>query len=133
MLQNYFLVFLDWLRKMVVMREQKSAIRFKEKEIWWCTIGINIGVEIYGKGNDFRRPVLIFKKLGADSFLGIPLTSQQKDGSWYAPIYHGGRIDRAALSQIRVFDRKRLTKRMGTLGDINFQEIKDAFAKLYCS
>ena len=38
-------------------------IYFKEGDIWWCSIGLNIGDESYGKGRDFRRPILIFKKL----------------------------------------------------------------------
>ena len=31
----------------------------KEREIWWCSVGLNVGTEIYGKGEDFARPVLI--------------------------------------------------------------------------
>jgi hypothetical protein len=34
---------------------------FKEREIWWCALGINIGVEIDGKNGAYERPVLIFK------------------------------------------------------------------------
>ncbi len=35
---------------------------FHEREVWWCGIGINIGVEIDGKNSDFERPVLVVKK-----------------------------------------------------------------------
>jgi hypothetical protein len=37
-----------------------SFVRFqhpKEKEIWWCRVGLNIGTEVYGKGKDYMRPV----------------------------------------------------------------------------
>jgi mRNA-degrading endonuclease toxin of MazEF toxin-antitoxin module len=40
---------------------------------------------------------------------------------------------RAALNQIRVFDKKRLINKIGTLGSENFLEIKMAFLNLYGS
>ena len=42
---------------------------FKEGELWWCSIGINVGVEIFGKGPDAVRPVVIFKKINKFLFL----------------------------------------------------------------
>ena len=33
----------------------------KEKEVWMCNLGRNIGYEENGKGSDFLRPVLILK------------------------------------------------------------------------
>lgn len=71
MIKSYFLVLLDWWRTMVVLRDERPSKLFNEGEIWWCSIGMNIGVEIYGKGGRFTRPVLIFKKFTANSFLGV--------------------------------------------------------------
>jgi mRNA interferase MazF len=31
-------------------------IYFNQGDVWWCSIGKNIGTESYGKGLDFRRP-----------------------------------------------------------------------------
>lgn len=99
MLQNYFVILLDWWRRTVVLGEKQVKIVFKEREVWWCSIGMNIGVEIYGKGKKFTRPVLIFRKFNKDSFLGIPFTSQPKDGIWYVPLYVGGVEARAILAK----------------------------------
>lgn len=79
---------------------------FKEGELWWCYLGMNIGAEIYGKGSGFTRPVLIFKKLDTDLFLGMPLTSKLKDGSWYVPIKYNEKEGRAILIQIHTLDRR---------------------------
>ena len=35
---------------------------FKERDIFWASVGINIGYEQDRKGYIFSRPVLIFKK-----------------------------------------------------------------------
>lgn len=131
MTKDYFIALLDWCKVNIFLWHKSPNILFKEKELWWCRVGINVGVEIFGKGDQFARPVLILKKLNKESFLGIPLTSRPKDGSWYAPVFHAGRNDRAMLNQIKVFDGKRLIKRMETIGDDNFTEVKNAFLRLY--
>ncbi|MCB9811044.1 MAG: hypothetical protein H6779_04545 [Candidatus Nomurabacteria bacterium] len=35
---------------------------FKERDIWWCSLGVNVGHEENGKGGVFNRPVLVVKK-----------------------------------------------------------------------
>ncbi|PID34747.1 MAG: hypothetical protein CR971_01625 [candidate division SR1 bacterium] len=37
------------------------------REIWYVSLGNNIGYEEDGKGNDYKRPVLVLKKLGITS------------------------------------------------------------------
>jgi mRNA-degrading endonuclease toxin of MazEF toxin-antitoxin module len=49
---------------------------FHPREIWFCSVGVNIGVEICGKNKDFERPILIIKKSGR-RFVCLPLTSQK--------------------------------------------------------
>ena len=41
------------------LHKRKTAPRFKEREVWWCKIGLNVGVEQDGKGNNYTRPILI--------------------------------------------------------------------------
>jgi mRNA interferase MazF len=128
---EYIFALLEWCKIAVSLRLKRQKILFKEGEIWWCSIGMNVGIEVFGKGSRFTRPVLIFKKLDSDSFLGIPLTSQPKEGDWYSPIRYDGAESMALLAQARVFDSCRLTKRIGTLDSPNFQAIKAAFGKFY--
>ena len=57
-----------------------KKVYFKDREVWWVSIGINIGFEIDGKNHDFERPVLIIKKINKNQFWGLPLTSKDKEG-----------------------------------------------------
>lgn len=100
----------------------KSAY-FSEREVWWLSIGVNIGYEEDGKSEDYSRPVLIVKKFNNQIFIGIPLTSQRKDNPYYIPIYFGKKTGSAMISQIRAFSGKRLTRKMGKLEDIYYQNI----------
>ena len=113
--------------------QQREAVKFfKERQIWWMNIGQNLGSESYGKGATFTRPVLIFKKLSADLFLGLPITSKMKEGSWYVSIKHKGQDLNILLNQVRVCDKKRLTNRFGQIDDTDYDKIKTGFVNLYC-
>ena len=48
-------------------------------KIYWCSVGYNVGREVYGKGDRFRRPVLVLNVLPNKMFFGIPLSSQTKN------------------------------------------------------
>lgn len=56
-------------------QKEKEVKFFKERQIWWCSIGQNLGSESYGKGLTFTRPILVYKKLSERIFLGTPLTT----------------------------------------------------------
>jgi len=132
MIENYFLALLDWCRLGVILWDKRSDVIFKEGEVWWCTIGLNIGEEVFGKGVYFARPVLVLRKLTKNSFLGLPFTGREKEGSWYIPIDLPGRRSSIMLNQARVVDRKRLRDRITVIGVSDFQLIKKSFHKFYC-
>ncbi|MYE38514.1 MAG: type II toxin-antitoxin system PemK/MazF family toxin [Candidatus Spechtbacteria bacterium SB0662_bin_43] len=67
-----------WHRQKKTLQSRRSVI-FKEREIWWCSVGINVGYEVDGKGQDFARPVLVLKKVSNENFIGLPITSVKKD------------------------------------------------------
>ena len=58
-------------------------VGFKTREIFNIKMGQNIGFEQNGKGKEFIRPVLIYKKLTKDMFIGIPLTTTNRQGSFF--------------------------------------------------
>jgi mRNA interferase MazF len=98
---------------------------FKEREIWWCSFGVNIGSEVCGKNSSFRRPVLIVKKLSHTSFIGVPLSTKENIGSWYVQITHSdGKVNVANIAQIRYIDYRRLDKKIGTLDSGDFEKIQ---------
>lgn len=109
-----------------------SVPKISEGEIYWCGFGENVGVEINGKNARFSRPVLIMKKLSRYGFLGIPLTSQPHDGSWYIHFNFHNREQVAVLSQQRVFSTSRLYERMGRIDEADMKKIKEGFHRLFC-
>ena len=76
-------------------------------------------------------PFVVVKKFGRLGFLGIPTTTQQREGSWYVYFKHKGIAETAVLSQARLFSFKRLHSKMGTLDETDFQNIKEAYKRLF--
>ena len=104
----------------------------KEGDVWWCSIGENVGVEINGKQEFFLRPVLVMKKLSKFGFMGVPLTSQPHEGSWYVQFDFKDKHQNAVLAQARVFSVYRLRRKMGTVPDSDLELVRSGFKKLYC-
>ena len=98
---------------------------FREKEIYFVSVGQNIGSEIYGKNDEFLRPVLVYKRLSKYNFFGIPLTSSEKIGSYYFLFsYKKDKISTALFNQIKVFDSRRIKYFSGKMKNNNFDNLK---------
>lgn len=81
----------EWnIVKKKVNEHDTKSLYFKEREIWWVAVGINIGSESDGKNELFERPVLIVKKLGSGVFLGVPVTSKAKEGPFFVEVNYSG-------------------------------------------
>lgn len=94
---------------------------FHAQEMRWCALGANVGVEADGKHSLFERPVIVFRKLNADMFWGLPLTSRKKEHrSYYFHFSILGNEQIALLSQMRVFSTKRLIRRITKISDAEF-------------
>jgi mRNA interferase MazF len=102
---------------------------FSEKEIWWCSLGKNIGNEQDGKNNNFERPVLILKKWNSSFFIGLPLTSKNKINDKNKKYYFEYDLNELELgyiilTQIKSLSKKRLIRRMGKISNKTFFEIE---------
>ena len=115
-----------WNEKKKGIGNRSDILYFKEGEIWWINLGLNVGFEINGKGEDFIRPVLILRKYNKYSFLALPLSTSKNLNRYKIPI---GLVDNkeavAVLSQVRNIDSRRLINKVGVLGKETFKLIKE--------
>lgn len=101
---------------------------FEERDIWWCSLGLNIGFEQDGKNEEFTRPILVLKKFNSQIFLGVPLTGTAKENHpLYYPILFDGKQGSVILSQIKLLSAKRLRnkRRAGKLPTKEFNNVKN--------
>lgn len=124
--------FAEWIGlKEKLHKKQHEAPHISEGEIWWASVGENVGSEINGKSDLFSRPVIIYKKLSHSFYFVIPTTSQEKAGSWFINFKQHGKVMTACLHQTRPIDYRRLSNKLGELDDKDFKHIKTGFKNLY--
>jgi len=118
--------FQKWHNKKKEIHESDDVPYFYEREIWWCSLGVNIGYEQDGKHENFERPVLILKKFNQYVLWIIPLTSKQKSGKYYYSFEFGKEPSVAILSQLRLISSKRLLRKIGMIPEDDFAKIKNS-------
>ena len=114
--------FKSWHLKKEKIHTAYTRPFFSEREIWYCACGVNVGFEQDGKGKDYLRPVLIFKKFNKEIFWAVPLTSAIKDSKFYYAINFGEKSCSLILSQLRLIDSKRLSHKIGVLSKRQFAQ-----------
>ena len=103
---------------------------YRAREVWWCSIGLNVGVETDGKRINFERPVLIVRKFNEDMFWGVPLTAKARHGPFYQKIRHQSGVSWAMLSQLRTFSSKRLLRKVEMISESQFREVQKKLSML---
>lgn len=122
--------FTDWTKLKVRIHVSEEIPYFRDGQIWWISLGQNIGAESNGKHEKFERPVLVLKKFSKDSFWAISITSQNKSGQYYLPITVNSNKYFLNLSQLRLVSSKRLSRHVGTLSEDQFLNARNEIAKL---
>ncbi len=116
-----------WNEKKKGLHDRDRAPFYHEREIWWCALGVNIGSEQDGSGEESRRPALILKGLSAKTCLVVPLTTSPRKHPLRPSVgIVGGKEAYALLSQLRVVDTKQLNSKIGYLEKGKFEIIRKA-------
>ncbi|OGM90296.1 hypothetical protein A2755_03850 [Candidatus Wolfebacteria bacterium RIFCSPHIGHO2_01_FULL_48_22] len=127
MKQNYQLTrqelreFVDWTRIKIKLHASPTKVFPHKREIWWISVGKNIGVEINGKNERFERPVLVVKRFNDESSFIVPVTSRIKFGKYFYMFTNkSGEKRTINLSQARVASHKRFLRKVEKLGEADF-------------
>ncbi len=124
--KKYIKDFDAWNEKKKQINDSKIERLYKEREIWWCHWGCNVGTEIDGKNEEFERPVIIFCIFTDDTFWAIPLTTTlYPDSSRIHFAFQLGNITNTALIyQMSITSSNRLMEKIDTISFDNFQIVR---------
>lgn len=103
--------------------DARNPVYVSERDIWFCSVGLNVGSEQSGKHELFERPVLVIKEVTSNTFIGVPLTSNKKKGSWYVEIESTN--SSAIISQVKLFDTRRLARKIRVISIEEFEIVKN--------
>ena len=98
----------------------------KEGEVWMSSLGINIGFEQNGTGDNFSRPVLVVKRFNNQMFWVVPLSTKQKGFDFYFNYTdpHNQKVS-AILAQMKLVSVKRLRRDLYIISDELLAQIKE--------
>lgn len=120
-----------WNNEKKNIHQNGSNKFYKAKEIWWCSLGLNIGFEQDGTSKDYQRPVLVLKGFSRQVCWVIALTTSKKKNPYHISVgIIDGEESFAILSQIRLVDTKRFTDRLVVLDTKTFDKIRKAIKGL---
>ena len=123
--------FFGWAGIKQKVHERKQPPYFAEGQIWWCSLGLNVGTEQDGKGEDFVRPVVVLTKFNEHSCVVVPLTGRERRGRYYLSLGTvTGRPSSAILSQLRLIDSRRLANKIGWISKEEHAAMKKAVTAL---
>ena len=107
------------------------------REVWWCSLGVNVGAEIDGKNENFERPVIIIRVYNKETMLVLPTTGKAKPDKFHFPIEIDAQNTETKeaykktvyvkLTQARVISNKRLIRKIDVISEENFEKIKNVF------
>ena len=123
----------EWNEKKKIIDKQEKLIGLKERDVVFVNMGINIGREQNGKGEEFLRPVVVIKIFNRNLFFGIPLTSKQKNGDFFLDISFTHKNEEinstAILVQAKSFDTKRVKYKKGIVSKDICEALKNELSK----
>ncbi|MFH1564680.1 MAG: type II toxin-antitoxin system PemK/MazF family toxin [bacterium] len=126
-------IFISWTKLKIRLHSSKAQpVYFREKEIWWASLGANIGYEQDGKNDKFERPILVLKKFNKDILWALPLTRVRKlNNKYYFQLKQGDEDSFLILSQIRLISSKRLSRKMRIIEQTEFDQINSRMREFF--
>lgn len=100
------------------------------REVWWCALGLNVGNEQDGKGEESARPVLVVRVFANNTCVVVPLTTSTKVNPYYVAVGNvDGEESRAIVSQVKTIDKRRLKQKIATLDKSIFSTVLESVKK----
>ncbi len=122
--------FENWFKDKKKLDKEEVPPFYHEREVWWCALGVNVGSEQDGTGKNFDRPVVVIRGFNKDVCFVVALTGKKRESKFH--LYLGeveGVSASAILSQVRLVDTRRLIKKICTLDEKIFIELKKRLQK----
>ena len=94
-------------------------------------MGVNIGSELDGKGDEFTRMVVVLKKTSSTMFYALPLSSKQATKIFHPLVMHEGRTSYAVMSQVFSSSSKRLERFDSKISESELDILREKVANVF--
>lgn len=115
----------SWNKIKKNLHQRELKIFCNAREIWWCSLGLNVGSEEDGKNQLFERPVLVIKVFNQEMLRVAPLTSKVKDDRNHVGVSYTARTGSVILSQTKTISSRRLSRKLCRLDKKQFAKVAE--------
>jgi len=119
----------SWNKVKKQVNGREVDIFCNQREIWWCSIGLNVGSEEDGKNELFERPILILTVFNKNMVRVAPLTSKHKEDKHHISITYNDRSGSVILSQMKTISTKRLSRKLCRLDNEQFEKVAEVLKR----
>lgn len=126
-----------WNNLKKIFEKEERRFFAHPREIWWSSLGLNLGAEIDGKNDGFERPVLVITVYNKETMFVLPITSKEKNDKFHYKIFvkikdiKTGEYEEKPvwikLTQPRVISNKRLLRKIDLVSIDDFDKIMLVF------
>ncbi len=113
----------SWNKLKKIIDKKSDNLGVNEREIWWMSLGLNIGIEIDGKNNQYERTALVLRKFNKQMTWVLPITSKMKSDKFHYKFIFDKNEYFVVLTQIRTVSTKRFVRKVGTISNDDFKSI----------
>ena len=112
-----------WNKLKKLIDDKSINFNINDGDIWWMSFGLNVGIEIDGKNEQFERSGLVLKKFNKEMAWILPITSQIKNDKFHYKFVFHNKEYCVALTQIRTVSIKRFARKVGVMPVNDFKNI----------
>lgn len=123
-MEDYRKYFDGWNERKKILDNLSVMAYPYPRELWWCSLGVNIGAETDGKNEEFERPVLVIRVYNKETMLILPVTSTVKNDIFHCPITVKEGKQWVKLTQARVVSVKRMLRKITFISDQDFGRVR---------
>ncbi len=104
----------------------------KSKEVWYISMWINIWSESNWKWDEFKRPVLVLKRIWS-MFLVVSMTTKWNEDNFHYKLKNNyfNKDSFLTLSQFKTIDNKRFIRKIWKIDSEDYEEIKKRIKNLF--
>lgn len=114
----------QWNDKKKLLEGESIAKFAYPREIWWCSLGLNLGSEVDGRNENFERPIIVMKVYNKESMVVLPLTNKPKNDRFHHMVRTQKGKTWAKLTQTRVISNKRLLRKIASVSEEEFEKLR---------
>jgi len=117
------------IKKKINKNNRKFYVR--PREIWYINIWKNIWFESNWKWFNFKRPIIVLKKVWAMFFVAS-MTTKWKENNFYYKLdkKYFNKDSFISLSQVKIIDQKRFIEKIWKINTEDFLNIKNKLKEL---